>query len=224
MTNRPFKAKGNRAKEVLELVHTNLCGPMNIQAKGGYEYFVTFIDDYSRYGYIYFLRRKSECYDKFKEYKASMEKRHLGKYIKSLRSYHGGEYWFGDFKEYLSENGITSQLYAPCTPQQNGVAKRRNHTLLESVRLMMSYSDLPKSFWGYALETTTYLLNLESSKSFPKTPIELWTHNKPSLRHSYSDLGLSRTCAEQERDQVRILYISKVVCRLSHGNESLFIL
>ena len=74
MTNRPFKAKGNRAKEVLELVHTDLCGPMNIQARGGYEYFITFIDDYSRYGYIYLLRHKSECFDKFKEYKASTEK------------------------------------------------------------------------------------------------------------------------------------------------------
>ncbi|KAL8120252.1 hypothetical protein AgCh_017415 [Apium graveolens] len=59
MTNRPFKAKGNRAKQLLELVHSDLCGPMNIQARGGYEYFVTFIDDYSRYGYVYLLRRLS---------------------------------------------------------------------------------------------------------------------------------------------------------------------
>lgn len=116
MTNRPFKAKENRAKEVLELVHTDLCGPMNIQARGGYEYFVTFIDDYSRYGYIYLLRRKSECFDKFKEYKAETEKRH-GKCIKSLRSDRGGEYLLGKFRKYLSENGITSQLTAPGTPQ-----------------------------------------------------------------------------------------------------------
>ena len=182
MTNRPFKAKGNRAKEVLELVHTDLCGPMNIQARGGYEYFVTFIDDYSRYGYIYLLRRKSECFDKFKEYKAETEKRH-GKCIKSLRSDRGGEYLLGEFRKYLSENGITSQLTAPGTPQQNGVAERRNQTLLESVRSMMSYSDLPKSFWGHALETAAYLLNLVPSKSVPKTPKELWTGEKPSLRH-----------------------------------------
>ena len=132
MTSRPFKAKGNRAKEVLELIHSDLCGPMNVQARGGYEYFVTFIDDYSRYGYIYLLRRKSECFDKFKEYKAETEKR-LGKCIKSLRSDRGGEYLLGEFRDYLSENGITSQLTAPGTPQQNGVAERRNRTLLESV-------------------------------------------------------------------------------------------
>ncbi|KAL8116714.1 hypothetical protein AgCh_023023 [Apium graveolens] len=182
MTNRPFKAKGNRAKQLLELVHSDLCGPMNIQARGGYEYFVTFIDDYSRYGYVYLLHRKSECFDKFKEYKAKTEKR-LNKSIKSLRSDRGGEYLLGEFREYLSENGIESQLTAPGTPLQNGVAERRNQTLLESVRSMMSYSDLPKSFWGHALETTAYLLNLVPSKSVPKTPLELWTGNKPSLRH-----------------------------------------
>ena len=182
MTNRPFKAKGNRAKQLLELVHSDLCGPMNIQARGGYEYFVTFIDDYSRYGYVYLLHRKSECFDKFKEYKAKTEKR-LNKSIKSLRSDRGGEYLLGEFREYLSENGIESQLTAPGTPQQNGVAERRNRTLLESVRSMMSYSDLPKSFWGHALETAAYLLNLVPSKSVPKTPLELWTGDKPSLRH-----------------------------------------
>jgi hypothetical protein len=182
MTNRPFKAKGNRAKEVLGLVHSDLCGPMNIQARGGYEYFVTFIDDYSRYGYVYLLHRKSECFEKFKEYKAKTEKRH-NKSIKSLRSDRGGEYLLGEFREYLSENGIESQLTAPGTPQQNGVAERRNRTLLESVRSMMSYSDLPKSFWGHALETAAYLLNLVPSKSVPKTPLELWTGDKPSLRH-----------------------------------------
>ena len=67
MTKRPFSAKGYRAKELLELVHSDLCGPMNVQARGGFEYFITFIDDYSRYGYIYLMRRKSECFEKFKE-------------------------------------------------------------------------------------------------------------------------------------------------------------
>ncbi|MCQ7056702.1 transposase family protein, partial [Clostridioides difficile] len=102
MTKRPFKAKGYRAKEVLELIHSDLCGPMSIQARGGFEYFVTFIDDYSRYGYIYLLRRKSECFEKFKEYRADVEKQH-GKSIKSLRSDRGGEYLAGEFRSYLSE-------------------------------------------------------------------------------------------------------------------------
>ena len=83
MTMRPFKAKGYRAKEVMDLVHTDLCGPMSTCARGGYEYFITFTDDYSRYGYIYLMRHKSEAFEKFKEYKAEVEN-HRGKSIKSL--------------------------------------------------------------------------------------------------------------------------------------------
>ena len=87
MTMRPFKAKGYRAKEFLDLVHTDLCGPMSTNARGGYEYFIIFIDDYSRYGYIYLMRHKSEAFDKFKEFKAEVENYH-GRSIKSLRSDH----------------------------------------------------------------------------------------------------------------------------------------
>ena len=107
MTRRPFTAKGYRAKEQLELVHYDLCGPMTIQARGGFEYFITFIDDYSRYGYIYLMRRKSKAFEKFKEYRAEMKKR-LNKCLKTLRFDRGGEYLLGEFKDYLSEQGITS--------------------------------------------------------------------------------------------------------------------
>ena len=70
MTMRSFKVKGYRAKEVLDVVHTNLCGPMSTRARGGYKYFISFIDDYLRYRYIYLMRHKSEAFEKFKEYKA----------------------------------------------------------------------------------------------------------------------------------------------------------
>ncbi|KAH9697148.1 hypothetical protein KPL71_023495 [Citrus sinensis] len=182
MTKRPFSAKGVRATVPLELVHTDVCGPINVQARGGYEYFITFTDDYSRYGYVYLMHHKSEALEKFKEYRAEKEKQ-LDKNIKKLRSDRGGEFLSGDFKEYLVENEIISQLTAPGTPQQNGVAERRNRTLLDMVRSMLSYSSLPISFWGLALETAVYLLNLVPSKSVPKTPIELWSGRKLSLRH-----------------------------------------
>ncbi|KAH9734849.1 Integrase catalytic domain-containing protein [Citrus sinensis] len=182
MTKRPFLAKGVRATVPLELVHTDVCGPINVQARGGYEYFITFTDDYSRYGYVYLMRHKSEALEKFKEYRAEIEKQ-LDKNIKKLRSDRGGEFLSGDFKEYLVENRIISQLIAPGTPPQNGVAERRNRTLLDMVRSMLSYSSLPISFWGLVLETAIYLLNLVPSKSVPKTPIKLWSGRKPSLRH-----------------------------------------
>ena len=167
---------------MLELVHTDVCGPMSTQAKGGYEYFITFTDDYSRYGYVYLMKRKSEPIEKFKEFRVEVENQ-LGKHIKAIQSNHGGEYLLGDFKDYLTQNGIVSRLTAPGTPQQNGVAERRNKTLLEMVRSMMSYPTLSISFWGYALNTAIHLLNLVPSKSVPKTPMELWSRRKPSMKY-----------------------------------------
>ena len=126
--------------------------------------------------------RKSEAFEKLKEYRVETEKR-LNKCLKTLRSDRGGEFLLGEFRDYLSEQGITSQLSAPGVPQHNGVAERRNKTLMDMVRSMMSYSYLPNSFWGYALETAAYILNLVPSKSVPTTPTELWTRRKPSLKH-----------------------------------------
>ncbi|KAK0576062.1 hypothetical protein LWI29_011265 [Acer saccharum] len=182
MTKRTFSAKGARATECLGLIHTDVCGPMSIQARGGYEYFITFTDDYSRFGYVYLMRHKSDAFDMFKAFKAEVENQ-LENHIKILRSDRGGEYLSGEFQQYLIDNGIVSQFSAPGTPQQNGVAERRNRTLLDMVRSMLSYSTLPISFWGYALQTAIYILNDVPSKSVPKTPHELWTGRKPSLQH-----------------------------------------
>ena len=103
--------------------------------------------------YLYLMHHKSETFEKFKEFKAEVENQR-GKSIKSLRSDRGGEYLLGEFREeILKDHGITSQMSAPGQPQQNGVAERRNRTLLDMVRSMMSYGSLTSYFWGYALET-----------------------------------------------------------------------
>jgi hypothetical protein len=86
-----------------------------------------------------------------------------------------------DFLTYLKASGIVSQLRPPGTPQRNGVSKRRNQTLLDMVRSMMSLTDLPLSFWGYALETAAFTLNRAPSKSVETTPYELWFGAKPKL-------------------------------------------
>ncbi|KAA0025340.1 gag/pol protein [Cucumis melo var. makuwa] len=84
MTKRSFTGNGLRAKTPLELVHSDLCGPMNVKARGGYEYFISFIDGYSRYGHVYLIQT-SLSFENFKEYKAEVENE-LGKTIKTLRS------------------------------------------------------------------------------------------------------------------------------------------
>ncbi|KAK8986979.1 hypothetical protein V6N11_055296 [Hibiscus sabdariffa] len=180
MTKAPFNGKSERASDLLGLIHSDVCGPMNTQARGGFHYFITFTDDFSRYGYIYLMRHKSEALEKFKEFRNEVQNQH-GKSIKALRSDGGGEYLSHEFDELLKECGIVSQLTPPGTPQWNGVSERRNRTLLDMVRSMMSHSDLPISFWGHALETAAFTLNRVPSKSVQKTPHEMWTGKRPSM-------------------------------------------
>ncbi|KAK8705020.1 hypothetical protein V6N13_048631 [Hibiscus sabdariffa] len=180
MTKAPFTGKGERASDLLGLIHSDVCGPMNTQARGGFQYFITFTDDFSRYGYIYLMRHKSETLERFKEFKNEVQNQH-GKSIKALRSDRGGEYLSQDFDELLKECGIVSQLTPHGTPQWNGVSERRNRTLLDMVRSMMSHTDLPTSFWGYALETVAFTLNRVPSKSVQKTPHEMWTGRRPNM-------------------------------------------
>jgi hypothetical protein len=85
------------------------------------------------------------------------------------------------FVRFLWENATVAQYLLPGDPQHNGVAKRRNHTLMDMVRSMLSYSMLPISLWMYDLKTIIHILNPVPSKSEPKTPYELWTDRKPTL-------------------------------------------
>ena len=145
MTKSPFTGRGDRASDLLGLIRTDVCGPMSTQARRGFGYFITFTDDFSRYGYVYLMRHKSETFDKFKEFRAEVQNQ-LGKSIKALRSDRGGEYLSQEFVDHLSDCGIVSEWTLPGTPQLNGVAERRNRTLLDMVRSMMSHADLPISF------------------------------------------------------------------------------
>ncbi|KAM1193139.1 hypothetical protein ACFXTH_013411 [Malus domestica] len=182
MTKSPFTGKGERATEILGLIHTDVCGPMSTTSRGGFSYYITFTDDHSRFGYVYLMKYKSESFERFKEFKNEVEKQ-TGKQIKILRSDRGGEYLSNEFLDYLKECGIISQWTPPGTPQLNGVSERRNRTLMNMVRSMMSSADLPVTFWGYALYTAAYLLNRVPSKSVSQTPYEIWHGRKPSLKH-----------------------------------------
>ena len=153
-----------RATDLLEIIHTDVCGPMNIEARGGYHYFLTFTDDLSRYGYIYLMKHKSETFEKFKEFQSEVEN-HRTKNKSFYDMIAEVKYLSYEFGLQLKQCEIVSLLTPPGTPQCNGVSKRRNRTLLDMVRSMMSLTDLPLSFWGYALETATFTLNRAPSKS-----------------------------------------------------------
>ena len=161
-----------RSTGVLELIHTDICGPFLVKSVDGFDSFITFTDDYSRYGYIYPIKERSEALDKFKVFKAEVENQHNQK-IKIVGSDRGGEYYgrhtpygqvLGPFARFLQENGIVTQYSMPGDPQQNGVAERRNRTLMDMVRSMLSYSTLSVNLWMEALKTATHILNRVPSK------------------------------------------------------------
>ncbi|KAL0386675.1 UNVERIFIED_CONTAM: Copia protein [Sesamum latifolium] len=176
---KPF-GKAKRATHPLELVHSNICGPMNVRARHGAFYFLTFIDDYSRYGSVYLLSHRSEALDCFKRFLAEVENQREVN-LKVFRTDRGREYLSEQFKQICEDKGIIRQLTIPYTPQQNGVAERRNRTLLEMARSMMAQANLPISFWGDAILTAAYILNRVPSKSIPTTPYELWHGRKLNL-------------------------------------------
>ena len=180
MTRSPFLGKGTRASDLLGLIHTDVCGPMSITARGGFNYFITFTDDLSRYGFVYLMKHKSEAFEKFKEFQNEVENQ-LDRKIKALRSDRGGEYLSYDFDDHLKSCGIVSQLTPPGTPQLNGVSERRNRTLLDMVRSMMGQVELPNSFWGFALLSATFLLNRSPTKAANKSPYEIWKGSVPNM-------------------------------------------
>ncbi|KAG5524057.1 hypothetical protein RHGRI_030902 [Rhododendron griersonianum] len=178
---KPF-GKAVRAISPLDLVHSDICGPMNVRARHGGTYFITFIDDYSRYGYVYLISHKSEALDCFIRFVKEVENQ-KERTLKVLRTDCGREYLSEQFKGLCEDKGIQRQLTISRTPQQNGVVERRNRTLLDMVRSMMAHANLPISFWGDALLSAAYILNRVPSKSVSSTPYELWTGRKPVLDH-----------------------------------------
>jgi transposase InsO family protein len=186
-----IKKNVKRSTVILQIIHTDICGPFPMKSVDGFDSFITFTDDYSRFGYIYPIKEITKALDKFKIFKAEVGNQHSSK-IKVVRSDHGGEYYgrhtpYGQvprpFARFLHENGIVAQYSTPGEPQQNGVAERRYRTRMDMVRSMMSYSTLPLSLWMEAMKIAIHILNRVPSKLVPKTPYELWTGKVPSLNH-----------------------------------------
>jgi hypothetical protein len=180
MTKALFTGQSERASDLLRPVHTDICGPMSSVARGDFQYFITFTNDFSRYGHIYLMRHKFESFEKFKEFHNEVQNK-LGKIIKFLQLDREGEYLSLEFSNHFKPCGIFTQLTLPIMPQCNGVSERRNRILLDMVRSMMSQTDLPLSFWCYAFETIMFTLNRVSSKSVDRIPYEIWIGNHHGL-------------------------------------------
>ena len=116
MTKTPFTGHSKRVNDLLGLIHSDVYGPLSSTARRGYQYFITFTDDFSRYGYVYLMKHKSESFEMFKIFKNEVQNQ-LGKNIKALRSDQGGEYLSQEFIDHLRDCRIVSQLTPLGTPQ-----------------------------------------------------------------------------------------------------------
>lgn len=179
----PFNVSKRHATDKLELVHTDLCGPMEVESIGGGKYFLTFIDDYSRYLHVYILTSKDQVADTFIDFKNYIEKQ-TGKKIKKIRSDNGKEYLNEKIKSFLRSEGIVHQLTVRYTPQQNGVAERMNRSIVEKARTLLIDAGLGKEYWAEAVATAAYLLNRSPTRRlWNMTPYEAFKGEKPDLSH-----------------------------------------
>ena len=147
-----------RATEPLQLVHSDICGPMQTASHAGHRYFVSFIDDCTRRTWIVPLAQKSGTLSAFKAFQSTVEKQ-TGRVIRTLRSDNGGEYESREFTEHLQRSGIVHQRSAPYTPQQNGVAERSNRSIVEIARTLLHHAKLSYEFWPEAVATAVYIKN-----------------------------------------------------------------
>ncbi|GJY95155.1 zinc finger, CCHC-type containing protein [Tanacetum coccineum] len=178
ITKKPFQNVKRKTK-VLELVHSDLCDLHATPLLWNKKYFVVFIDDASRFCYVYLLHTKGEALDKFKVFKTKVELQQ-GSMIKRSRTDRGGEYMN---TLYFQSVGIIHETTVPYTSQQNDKSKRKNRVVKEMVNYMLSYSGLSQGFWGEAMLTACYLLNRVPNKRNRITPYELWIKRKPNLNY-----------------------------------------
>lgn len=177
----PYSLSTTRATRRLELIHSDLCGPISTPSYGGARYFATFVDDYSRYVWVYPLQFKDEVVDVFKTWQRLAE-RQTGEKVKILRTDGGREYF--KLKPYFKSLGIRHEISCPRTPQQNGVAERINRTLVEMARSCLSDGECDLKLWAEAVVYSAYTRNHVVNKVTGKaTPSELWSGAKPDVSH-----------------------------------------
>ena len=177
------KASSYQSGEHLELVHADICGPISPSTLGGSKYFLLIIDDYTRLTWVAMLQQKSDAFEAFKRFKTLAETE-KGANLKALRTDRGGEFTSTEFSSYCNRNGIKRELTAPYSPHQNGVAERKNRTLMSMVRAMLKAKDLPRELWGEAVTTVVYIINRSLNKSVQgQTPHEKWTGRRPTVDH-----------------------------------------
>ena len=192
----------SRATQPLQRVFSDVCGPMRTLSLSGSRFVVSFIDDFSRFAVLYFVKQKSEVLDCFKRYKA--EYGQAGK-LCILRSDNGGEYSSNAFARFCRDNCIKQEFTVPDTPEQNGVAERFNRTVVEMTRSLLLDSGLPKTLWVRAMDTACYIRNRcrNSSIDSGQTPFSLF-YNRPADHSKLRVFGCTAFSLSRDRSRGKL--------------------
>jgi len=168
----PYKESKSKSNEICEIIHADLCGPIEVASVGKSRYMLLLKDDYSHYRQVYFLENKYQVHSKLSEF-ILLCKNQMNKNIKILRSDNGREMLNDKVKELLIHHGIEHQTSVPYSPQQNGRAEREMRTIMEAARSMLIAKNLDKKFWAEAANMAVYIINRTGTSSIKgKTPYE----------------------------------------------------
>lgn len=173
----PFQNRVQVTKSPGDLIHMDLCGPMEQPSIGGSRFFLLLKDDYTYYRQVYFLKHKSETVSKIKEFIVFTE-RQMGHKIKIIKSDNGTEFVNQELQTFLKGKGIIHQTTVAYTPEQNGKAEREMRTLVEASRTMIQAKKLEKNLWAEAINMTAYILNRTGKGKEDKTPYQLWENKE----------------------------------------------
>jgi len=180
-TKLPHKQERVRAKRPLQLVHSDLMGPITPESHDDKRYILTFIDDFTHFTAVYLLKTKSEVFHFFKVFEA-MATAHFNLRMSRFRCDNGREYLSTEMKDYFKKQGIQYELTIRYTPEQNGVAERMNRTILEKGRCMLLGSGLPKYLWTEAVLAAVYVINRTPTNAlYNSIPAEKWFGTKQDV-------------------------------------------
>lgn len=180
MARKPFPKKATPVTNVMDCVVSDVCGAMQVESASRKRYFITFIDLFSKFSEVVFIREKSEVPKKTIEFIEKM-KTQLGRKPKTFRSDRGTEYTAAELQNYLLKEGIKFQCTVGYTPQQNGVSERKNRTLMEAARTMLADSGLSKTLWAEAVNTANYVFNRLIDQKTKLSPYEIIFGSKPRM-------------------------------------------
>jgi len=172
----------HRSNEILNVVYSDVCRPLEVPSSGVNKYFISFVDEFSKKIWLHLIKAKSDAFNIFQKIKVLVEKQ-SGKSIKILRTDGGGEYTSKVFEKFCEYNGIIHKVTAPYSLQHNCLDERRNKCLLDMTRSMLKLKNIPNTLWGEAVRIATYILNGRPTKKLDQIPEEVWLGSKQSIKH-----------------------------------------